>query len=339
VTFSPRRKITLFTLLLCCLSAQAVRADHPTLGFGPELAGPIITVSAVPLEKGRIAFDLRTELINQKAFSDTDLIRFAEADRDVHSVDWVLSPSLGLAWGAGENLTLGLRLPYLYRNAIREAHHEPGGEPPHVEDHGDAKGFGDLTFFGQYRFLERPAAKLHLALLFGVKAPTGRTDIRTHEGGRFEAEHQPGSGSWDPMLGLALTRHFNSLAFDASTLYLLATKGTQKTDLGDLLTYSAALSWRVPELGHYHNNGGHHSHLNWDLILEANGEYRQKEEVGRVKNPESGGHILFLSPGTRLSAEDGMSAALSLGIPVWEDLNGKQSEPEYRLLFSVGAVF
>jgi hypothetical protein len=34
-----------------------------------------------------------------------------------------------------------------------------------------------------------------------------------------------------------------------------------------------------------------------------------------------------------------MSAALSLGIPVWEDLNGKQSEPEYRLMFSVGAAF
>lgn len=332
-------KISLFSLFLFCFSSHAAHADHPTLGFGPDLAGPIVTVSAVPLEKGRLAFDLRSELVNQKAFSDTDLIRFAEADRDVHSVDWVLSPSLGLAWGAGENLTLGLRLPYLYRNAIREAHHEPGGEPPHVEDHGDAKGFGDLTLFGQYRFLERPAAKLHLALLFGVKTPTGRTDIRTPEGSRFEAEHQPGSGSWDPMLGLALTRHFNSLAFDASTLYLLATKGTQKTDLGDLLTYNAALSWRVPGLGHSHNSGGHHSHLSWDLILEANGEYRQKEEVAGDKNSESGGHILFLSPGTRLSAEDGMSAALSLGIPVWEDLNGKQSEPEYRLLFSVGAAF
>jgi hypothetical protein len=339
VKFFSCAKIAGFSLLLFYLFAPVARADHPTLGFGTGLAGPIVTVSAVPLEKGRLAVDLRTELINQKAFTDADLVRFAEADRDVHSVDWVLSPSLGLAYGAGENLTLGLRLPYLYRNAIREAHHEPGGEPPHVEELGDAKGFGDLTLFGQYRFLARPAESLHLALLYGVKVPTGRTDIRTPEGERYEAEHQPGSGSWDPLFGLAMTRHINRLTFDVSTLYQLATKGTQKTDLGDNLTYNAALSWRVPEIGHSHPGGGQHSHLNWDLILEANGEYRRKEEVAGVKNPESGGNILFLSPGTRLSADDGMSASLSIGIPVLEDLNGKQSEPEYRLQFSVGALF
>lgn len=34
-----------------------------------------------------------------------------------------------------------------------------------------------------------------------------------------------------------------------------------------------------------------------------------------------------------------MTASLSVGIPIWEDLNGEQSDPAYRLLLSVGTVF
>jgi hypothetical protein len=231
-------------------------------------------------------------------------------------------------------------LPYIYRQAIRAAHHEEGaGLPPEVENHGDPNGIGDLTLFGQYRFLHRPDSGLHAALFFGLKTPTGVDDRRTLEGVRFETEHQPGSGSWDPLLGLALTRQANRLSIDANLLYTLATEGAQETDLGDAFLYNLAFSCRLPEPGHSHEAGAPHSHLAIDLTLEANGESRAKEEVDGAKAPNSGGNLLYLSPRLRITAGSGLSAALSVGIPVWEDLKGEQSEPEYRTLFSVAAAF
>lgn len=325
------------------LSSPPARADHPTVGLGAGGSGPIVTVSAIPLEAGRLAVDLRQELIHFAEFSDAELLRFAEEEREVHSLGWLLSTSLGLAYGLSDDLTAGLRLPYLYRQGIREAHHEEAGAgPPTVEDHGDPAGIGDLTLFGEYRFLHRPDAGLHAALLVGLKTPTGVDNRSTGEGARFEAEHQPGSGSWDPLLGVAVTRQQERISVDANLLYTLATEGAQSTDLGDALLYNLALSWRLPEAGHGHGGGASHSshsHLALDLILEANGEFRAKEEVAGVKDPNTGGNLLYLSPGVRLSGRDGLSAALSCGVQVFEDLNGAQSEPEFRTLLSVAAGF
>jgi hypothetical protein len=327
-------------LLLFSLSATPARAHHPTVGLGVGVAGPIVTVSAVPLEKGQLAFDLRQELVRFNEFSDAELIRFAEQEREVHSMGWHLSTSLGVAYGVADDLTVGLHLPYIYRQGIREAHHEEGaGVAPEVEDHGAPNGIGDLTLFGQYRFLHRPGSGLHAALLLGLKAPTGVDDRRTTEGVRFETEHQPGSGSWDPMLGLAVTRQMNRMSIDANLLYTLVTEGAQETDLGDAFLYNLALSWRLPEPGHAHESGAPHSHLALDLVLEANGESRAKQKIDGAKDPNSGGNLLYLSPGLRITAGGGLSAALSVGIPVWKDLNGEQSEPEYRTLLSVAAAF
>jgi hypothetical protein len=52
---------------------------------------------------------------------------------------------------------------------------------------------GDLTLYSQYRFIGD--SDTHASSLLGVKTPTGKTDVMSDEGHRFEAEHQPGSGS------------------------------------------------------------------------------------------------------------------------------------------------
>jgi hypothetical protein len=316
-------------------------ADHPGIRFGTGVAGPIITVPGAPPPKGSLGFDLRIELIDFDAFTDAELAAFAADHQQVHSTDWLLSPSLGLSYAFTDDLSLGLRLPYVYRNGLKEAHHSHLSEDTSntAEFLGDADGIGDLTLFGQYRFLPPERGGMHASLLFGLKAPTGETRENTLAGGHFDTEHQPGSGSWDPMLGLALTRHLDGLAMDANVLYILTTEGTRETEVGDALFYNVALSWRVGS-GHSHAEVSHqHSHLSWDLVLEANGEHRQKTEVAGEREEHTGGNLLYLSPGLRLSVEGGMSLALSVGIPVWKDLNGSQSEPNFRTVLSLGVAF
>ena len=82
-----------------------------------------------------------------------------------------------------------------------ETHHET----PETLDRGDTEGIGDLTLFGQYRFYGQDTG-LQASLLTGIKTPTGETGEHDDQGELFEAEFQPGSGSWDPMFGLALSQ-------------------------------------------------------------------------------------------------------------------------------------
>jgi len=112
---------------------------------------------------------------------------------------------LGAAYGITEDLTVGVRLPYIFLNNIKEAHSD---EPEEVHVHGDVEGLGDLSLLGNYRFFARAAAGFESSVLFGVKAPTGETDKEDIEGERFETEFQPGSGSWDFMAGFAAEKRF-----------------------------------------------------------------------------------------------------------------------------------
>jgi hypothetical protein len=40
--------------------------------------------------------------------------------------------------------------------------------------------------------------------------------------------------------------------------------------------------------------------VSWDLILEANGEWKEKQEIRGDKDKNSGGNTIFISPGTRV---------------------------------------
>ena len=62
------------------------------------------------------------------------------------------------------------------RHPRRRARRFPA-DPAMVRDRGNTSGFGDVTVLGQYRFLNNQASGTQAAVLFGVKAPTGATNL------------------------------------------------------------------------------------------------------------------------------------------------------------------
>jgi hypothetical protein len=181
--------------------------------------------------------------------------------------------------------------------------------------------------------------------LLGIKAPTGATDRRAENGERFGTEHQPGSGSWDGLLGLSFSTRMGRMGIDANGLYTLAGEGAQATDAGDAFHYNLSLAWRMLAGDvHWHDDGTRHHHDHplvryWDVSLELNGEWRDRVEVGGEGEPHTGGHVLYFSPGTRVRLHGGWSAYASVGVPVLTDLNGVQSEPDYRVIAGIGKHF
>ena len=337
-------------------------ADHPTLAIQQDAAGSITTLSAVTLPEGARAIGFEWQSILNNEISDADLAHFAEESEEVHSTSTINNLSLNAAWGLTDNLTIGFNLPRVTRANIREgAHHsadvsqnehdasghEDPGEHSAVDVHeisqlGDASGLGDLTTYGQYRFVGSDNARLHVSTLLGLKAPTGRTDIISDEGHRFESELQPGSGSWAVLAGLAVTHQWTNVTLDSNILYAFAGNGSQDSNLGDTFNYNLALSYR---LGHpdNHGNGIAHRHdtntgNSWDIAVEVNGEWRDYVTIAGERQRHSGGNFVYVAPSVRYSSNKGWTAYASLGIPIVENLNGIQSDPKFRLFagMSVG---
>ena len=318
-----------------------VLADHPLGGLGLGTAGPITTIAATTLPRGKWAAAVQVEHIAFEEISDARLVELGTQGIEAHALKEATVPSLRLAYGVTDDFTIGLKLPYVIRRDIREAHsheHEDGDVEVELHKLGDSEGLGDLTLVGQYRFLNLPGQALEAAVLGGVETPTGQTGEATALGGSFETDHQPGSGSWDVLLGAALSKRFGALSLDASLHYTFAGDGSQDTNLGDRLNYNLAASYRLGA-DHQHSGGAaSHSHTSWDLVLELNGEHSQKQEIAGQSDPNSGGNVIYLSPGVRVSGES-WSMYLSYGQPIVLDLNGVQDEPEYRLVAGVAIGF
>ena len=316
------------------LAGQA-QADHPTIAFGSEAAGPIGTIPTAPLSAGSWGAGLRTEIINFDRYNDSELAGFAGAGEEhVHSVDRLMSVSASLAYGVTDDLTLSARLPYVDRQNIREGEIEDGEAEAH--DHGDSSGIGDLSLLAQYRFLERSA--FDASVIVGVKTPTGKTDER--DGGqKLDAEFQAGTGSWDGLFGASASANAGRMGVHANVLYNLTTEGTQDTEIGDAFFYNLGLVYSLSDDDGDSHQGHDHTHLKWDLMLELNGEYREKNDVDGEQDENTGGDVIFLSPGVRLSSSNSWSLFLSVGKSIYDDFNGRQTDVDYRLVGGFGFAF
>lgn len=330
-------KITsLMAMLMSAFSVHSgvVLADHGSLGFGIGTASPIITQGGITLPVGMWAGGLTTQFINYDSTSDAKLLEMKAIHGDVHSTNTYLQPSIFAAYGVTDDLTLGLRIPYVLRSGIRT----PNEDGDAVDSLGNSNGFGDVSIFGQYRFYHSADNLNQASLTIGLKTPTGATGVQTNQGTTFETHQQPGSGSWNPSLGLSFTRAMGSFSFDTNVLYTFATTGTQQTNLGDVFDYNFALSYAF---GAPVRNGLFSSSNNapWTAILELNGEWQDYQKTAGVTDPNEGGNTVYISPGVRFSGGKGWNTALSIGAPIVTDLNGFQSEPSYRITYRFVAVF
>jgi hypothetical protein len=331
------KQLTLTAAILVSLHAPLAMADHTAIGVGSGVASPINTESGMTLPQGKWNIGLRSELVKFDEFSDAKLaaLRTADPDADLHSVGSILGVSVGAFYGITDDLMVGVRIPYVKRSGIREPHLE--GTDVEIEPVPNPSGLGDISIFGQYRFFQTD--NQHASVILGLKTPTGKDDEVGHTPAeKAETPLQPGSGSWDGLFGLSYTQISGPYSFDASMLYSLSGEGDQDTVVGDAFSYNLAVSYRL---------GGdaapvfyaERSQSAIDLILELNGEWRDKEETGSEKNGNSGGNVVYLSPGVRFSSASNWSLSGSVGVPVVNNFYGDQVEPDYRVITALNIGF
>lgn len=326
---------------LLALGSPAL-ADHmgPS-GFGS--GGGMSVFSPETMDGGHWAMGFRLAYTRPGQRRDEELEALAERGVTAHNTDYNLNASLGVAYGLNHHLTLSAELPYVKRDDLREANEGT------VERLGSVAGIGDLNLLAKYRLTDDESSGF--ALIGGLKVPTGSTHKTGSDGQRLETEHQPGTGSWDPIFGASASTKLGAVQFTASALYQISTNGAQHTRLGNRLQGGIALSHRLgapaPKRleNHNHHHGdeldGHHEHVHpsWDAYVEIAGEWEGRQKIEGEAEETSGGKWAWVAPGIRFNAAPGWSASAGVALPLWQEIRPSHPENRYRVVLSLGRAF
>lgn len=297
-------------LALVASSGATLKADH-----GPGTSGSgFTTITAETLKPG--------------SFSSTFQFDWTEFDvpggtpEGVDLLDRSFLTTLNISFGVMENFQLGLTYGYFAAQGNREFE---DGEVVTF----DPDGFTDLWLTGKYRFYQGPAGQL--ALLGGLKFPTGDSRVTNSEGEQVEPAATAGTGAWDGLAGLAYTVPLNPvLTLDASALYTLRGERYDYR-LGDRLDVGTSLAWRVC--------GDAKTYPQVSLVAEATLRHVQKSEEEGASDDNTGGTVLFLSPGVKVSFTENIAGNIGVQLPVVQDLNGNQAETDFRLIAGISIAF
>jgi hypothetical protein len=331
--------------------ASPALADH----MGPSAVGSgggMSVFSPDTLDAGHGSVGVRLTYTRPEQRSDAELEELAGQHIHAHNTDYNLNASLGVAYGVTHHLTVSAELPYVRRDDLREGTHDhvEGVAVNGVERLGSVAGVGDVNLLAKYRLTEGEG--LGLALIGGIKMPTGSTHARAPDGERLETEHQPGSGSWDPILGAAASLPLGGVHLAVSGLYQLSQRGARATQLGDRFQGGIALSHHfgprpaMPHDAHNHHHGDEldeHDdaprHSGVDGFVELAGEWEGRQRIGGEVEQASGGKWVYVAPGLRFTSESGWSASAAFAQPVWQRIRASHPDNRSRLMLSIGRGF
>lgn len=299
-------------------------AHHGGGGSNGLISGPINTITAMTLDRGQATLGASIQYTPFKPFSDAKLISFPiNPDESIHSLNYFTLTELNFNLGITNDVMLSASLPYLRKTDIKELELHEESDEPHVNHLGDSKGLGDLNLSVQWRFLHCPN-QYAIAALFGVIAPTGDNHVLDNFGRRFEIEHQPGGGAWNPSVGFAATMKVAEQSqLDGNLVYTKVNTGAEATNLGNYANYNIAITQQLIDCK---NN-----ETTLLGILELNGLYQNKIKVGDHYEKNTGGHILYLSPGLKYTYQR-FTPYVSVGIPIYQHINGEHPKISYRAL-------
>jgi len=211
---------------------------------------------------------------------------------------------LDLNYNFGDGWGLGLHLPWVSRqhDHIHNHHGEQELEQWDIKELGDAR-----------INLRMPLVKdSGFGLNLGLKLPTGRTTVTNDAGEEAERTLQPGTGSTDTILGI----NYHSRP-DASAFTWFAQAGWQHAiterdeyqpgdrynlDLGARYDFSKAFSG----------------------IVQANFQTRDRDSGANAEPEDTGGQVLYISPGIAYAAGPNTQVYGFVQLPVYTYVNGVQ---------------
>ena len=190
-----------------------------------------------------------------------------------------------------------------------------------------ASGVGDVVVDTKWIFFIKNQLKgtTRIGIQGGVKIPLGKTSAMLLDGTLAPRPLQLGSGSWDFPFKALFTMTRDRFGLLANTGYQINTSD-DGIDAGDVFSYDVALGFRLAPWVYKTLRD-----KSLIVYLELNGEVAKRGEIAGTPNPDSGGHLLFLSPDVQWIPTPWLLFEGSVQFPIVQDLNGTQLEYDTRL--------
>jgi len=319
-----------FIIAIIVLSPAVALAHHGgvSLGYGP--GSPIETSTGLTLPQGGFSLIARVEQVEWRQF------HWAQPENK----SAFNFSSLGLGYGLTPYLSAFLYVPYAVKMQDRLGKSYGGGDASLWfylgGSHDPSRGFRLNTQEDTAVSLET-SKTTYFSVCLAASAPTGESHNHDQAGEEFERGMQPGFRSPFINFGFTVTRQafVRGLTFSVDSLYTIF---TEKDDFKFGNEYRADFAtvydlWSKPG-------------RSWSLqpIVELNLLNVAKDEDAGEKVANSGGTILYLSPGLRFNLPPA-SLGLLVKLPVWKDLNrrseqqGAEGLEKYRAIVALSVFF
>ncbi|MFQ6004931.1 MAG: transporter [Woeseia sp.] len=182
-------------------------------------------------------------------------------------------------------------------------------------------GLGDAALFARYEVFrsDQLGRTLRIAPYAGVRLPTGR-------------DGKTGDGSVDVFGGLIVTIASTKWNLDSQLRYD-RNREADGFERGDSASFESSFQYRLAP-----------GRVTQDTtafvfgVLELSANEYERNRIGGVPDPNSGGFQLYLTPGLQYSTRRWI-ADFGVKIPIANDLNGTALEPDYSILTSIRINF
>jgi hypothetical protein len=273
---------------------------------------------------GSTRLDLRYEFIEQdQPLHGDDRVSVGEISQhhdEVRTVNRNLL--LGLEHHFSRDWAVGLTLPLIDRSHTHVHNHHHGGTVEHIKEQWDFQEVGDLRVTARHEIVAHHEQSFGVS--FGVKLPTGRTDIKNADGDAAERSLQPGSGTTDLLLGAhwrvelsADSRAFASISADIA--------GPQHDDFQPGNKYQLDLGWQK-------SFGDRLS-----IPIQLNIAVKERDRGDEAEPEDSGNTTIALSPGVNYQLSPNWLMYGYYQHPLYRHGNGVQLTANWSAV--VGASF
>jgi hypothetical protein len=232
------------------------------------------------------------------------------------TLDYGITPE----WG------VSVIVPWVDR--VHDHIHNHRGEQ--VPEHWAFDDLGDVRLQGRWQTILDATSMERASFAgatFGVKLPTGRTDVANGEGAVAERSLQPGTGTTDVLLGAYYrqaipTRQSSWFVQWQGQLALAQHAGFRP---GNQMGLDAGYRYDATDkLG---------------LMLQANYHYKARDSGTEAEPEDSGGQFLTLSPGLSYALSPQVQLYGYVQLPLWQRVNGVQLTSDWSATGGVSVQF
>ena len=265
--------------------------------------------------------DLRYDYFNQAELrSGTDSVERSSLeipnDREIQQTTVNRNTTLGLDYAPSRNWGINVAIPYFDRFHTTVA---PGDTDI---SYSQSSSIGDVRVMGRFQGF---SPDLSYGILFGIKLPTGKTDVNFYAGPQagepLDRGLQPGTGTTDALLGVY---HFGN--WGGSIGYFAQAMIQQSLNSHDDFKPGTGL-----------NVTGGLRYTKWESFtpqVQINVRAEKRESGAEADIENSGATLAYFSPGVSFRFSPHWEGFAFAQFPIYQRVNGLQLEPER--LYSIG---